>query len=429
MVDGQLSAGEGGGRKRLIKAFLALISGVIGLGLAEGANRVRLSMKGKPYDAQVVRAELRREFETVDQLGLAGSDKSKQGGRVLHPYTGFDLLPGLRQVSHDIEFYKTPEADMGFEILLLGGSVANGFGRDSSVVFIDLLKQDERFVDREIRILRYGRASFKQPQQINSLIFLMSLGLRPDAVLNLDGFNEVAVANMNTKFDVHPLQPAVAQWSPSVVNLLDQEDTLDDLLDLRLLRLEVTKRAGQGLHSSFLWSSIVGNWWIGKVRAGRSQQIQQQEKLVTTFTKGQDNPVIRGPKWKGDVHDVMDLAVATWKQASISMDAICRRRGMFYQHVLQPTLHAAVSKVPTQAEIRLGKASSQWLDAVQHGYPLLIEAGRELDEEGVHFLDGTPVFNDVSGSIYIDACHYNPTGQHLLAGAIAEAFLQNYEEL
>ena len=410
----------------VVKLLLVALSLLVGVAAAEGVNRVRLNSAGRPYDATAVREELQREFESRDQLGGDAQEEGKEELRALHPYTAFDLLPALRQISADVDYYKTPESEETFEILILGGSVANGFGRDASATLIELLQADPRFAGRPMRTLRYARPSFKQPQQLNSLNYLLGLGLRPDAVINLDGFNEVAVANLNTKFGAHPMQPAVAQWSPHVVGLLEDEAALEGLLDLRILRLEIDALAGRALDSGWLWSSFAGNWWLDRVRAGRQRQDRLQAELLNRLAGGEDNPVIRGPRWDGDLQAVMDLSVANWKLASISMDAICERQSIFYLHVLQPTLHAAVSKVATPRELERGKAPPEWMDAVRVGYPMLIEAGAELRASGVAFLDATPVFQEQAGSVYIDACHFNVPGQRRLAEWIAAAFLAGY---
>ncbi len=56
------------------------------------------------------------------------------------------------------------------------------------------------------------------------------------------------------------------------------------------------------------------------------------------------------------------------------------------------------------------------------GYPLLIEAGRELSTAGVRFHDLTQIFAHETQPTYRDnCCHLNPTGNELLAVAMAKA--------
>jgi hypothetical protein len=408
------------------KLLVAAGSLVIGLVAAEGFNRLRLNAAGRTYHAAGVRAELERESQNPDQLDGAAPDGKKDSLRVLNPYTGFDLLPALRQVQRDASYFSEPVAEEKFEILILGGSVANGFCRDASGRLIERLQEDSRFKGRSMRTLAYARPAFKQPQQLISLSVLLSMGLRPDAVINLDGFNEVAVANFNRKYDAHPLQPAIAQWSPHVLGLLDQPDVLDALLDLRLLRLRVDAVASRSSKSIFLSSSLYGNWALNRVRAMRGQQAKLQQELLNSMNGKDQSPVIKGPVFDGGIDEVMDFSVEAWKGCSLSIDAICRSRGIPYLHVLQPTLHAEGSKPQTAREVEIGVAPQRWMEAVEFGYPKLIEAGAELQAEGVVFLDATDIFRDVKETLYLDACHFNVAGQEMLADLVAESFLQHY---
>lgn len=56
-------------------------------------------------------------------------------------------------------------------------------------------------------------------------------------------------------------------------------------------------------------------------------------------------------------------------------------------------------------------------------YPLLRQAGRELEERGVRFFDASGVFRDIEERIYNDACHFERRGNEILAEAIGQAFL------
>lgn len=417
-------------RRSIFKLLLASISVLAAVAGAELVNRIRLKAQGRAYDAAAVRSELRREDEDPDELGGYGSGlraefwPDEQPSRVLHPYTGFDTA-SLESVRSDAAYFGTAAADASFDILILGGSVAAAFGSKGSETLIERLRRDPRFADRRMRVFPYGRAAFKQPQQLISLIYLFAHGFRPDAVINLDGFNEIAIANRNTVFGAHPLQPAVNQWGPHVVGVLENERFMEGLVALRVASERTDELAGSALRSRLLWSSLAGNWWLDRVRSARGQRGRLQVHLVSEL--GRLSPVVEGPPWEGDLDEVMRFSVTNWREASISIDAICDRRSIFYLHVLQPTLHAAGSKEPTPSEVQSGRAPPAWMDAVRVGYPMLIEAGDELREEGVEFLDATDAFKEVTGTLYVDACHFNAEGHELLAERVAAAFLDGYE--
>lgn len=62
------------------------------------------------------------------------------------------------------------------------------------------------------------------------------------------------------------------------------------------------------------------------------------------------------------------------------------------------------------------------------GYPLLIEGGRELQREGVRFLDLTPLFEDVDETIYVDnCCHMNMLGNQIIGRAIGQFVLSHMQ--
>jgi hypothetical protein len=97
---------------------------------------------------------------------------------------------------------------------------------------------------------------------------------------------------------------------------------------------------------------------------------------------------------------------------------------VYYLHVLQPTLHDVGSKPVTQAEIDSGGLDTPLMLGVQHGYPLLRSAGKELVERGVNFADASDTFAGVKEPIYYDFCHFKGLGNRLLAARIAREFLR-----
>ena len=106
--------------------------------------------------------------------------------------------------------------------------------------------------------------------------------------------------------------------------------------------------------------------------------------------------------------------------------AICESQGMFYMHVLQPTLHDPGAKPATSEELANGKAPDTWMEGVELGYPRLRKAGADLAQEGEHFLDASGVFRGIERTIYIDSCHFVGDGNRILADAIADELLRSY---
>jgi hypothetical protein len=105
------------------------------------------------------------------------------------------------------------------------------------------------------------------------------------------------------------------------------------------------------------------------------------------------------------------------------MDALCRRRGIRYLHVLQPTLHDEGSKPLTEDERRAGAEPEIWALGARLGYPKLRARARSLAAAGVEVLDATRAFADVRETLYYDVCHFAPAGNLLLGELVAERLL------
>ena len=142
-------------------------------------------------------------------------EKTKAGDLALHPYTGFG--PRGMLLAQNAEFRRTreeqPEGE--YRIMVLGGSVAAGFSNPRSPGIGNVrerLMADARFEGRKIRFIPAAFGSFKQPQQLNLADFLLASGVRPHAIINLDGFNEVALARENSAAGMHPTYPSYSRW-------------------------------------------------------------------------------------------------------------------------------------------------------------------------------------------------------------------------
>jgi hypothetical protein len=76
----------------------------------------------------------------------------------------------------------------------------------------------------------------------------------------------------------------------------------------------------------------------------------------------------------------------------------------------------------TWDEAEMAKNRDQrYRPGVEQGYPLLIEAGRDLKDRGERFTDLTGMFAAHPEAVYFDLCHLNQAGNDLLADRVAEA--------
>jgi hypothetical protein len=127
---------------------------------------------------------------------------------ILHPYLGFtrqegDFDAGLGLVANGP--LMAERGDSRVVVALTGGSVASYCAPVLESEFNRRLEASGSA--RRVRIQNLAQHGFKQPQQLMALTFALTLGARFDLVVNLDGFNEVALAEVNVLDGVHPAYP------------------------------------------------------------------------------------------------------------------------------------------------------------------------------------------------------------------------------
>lgn len=444
---------DDGGRERRLRApaKLALALGVlvVALGLGEGAWRVVLRARGEPYDRrdaiesirlvadQMTRREATRRDRTEDDAGedeVENEDEDAEAAErrrleqrqadlarhVLHPFLAYETVHSFQQIEEDGAYFATPRAREAFDVLILGGSVAAIFNNTMSATFADMMAKLPALEGREVRVFGYARGSYKQPQQVIMLAWLLTLGYRPDLVLNLDGFNEVAQSNVNATFDAHPLYPSFAQWAPLARGGLTDGEALDLMVRVRQRQVQALALAERAESSPWLHSAIAGRLWLGQARRLQRRFVAAQG-AYQEFVAAQESLVTRGPVFEHGLDRVIQTSVKAWAEGSRSLHDLCAARGILYLGVLQPTLHDEGAKPVTQEELASGTASQAWLDAVRVGYPLLRSAGRALRRDGVAFTDATRLFQDVEQTLYYDACHFGARGNVLLAKRLTQA--------
>ena len=141
-------------------------------------------------------------------LAIESSDSSAEVDtrfEVIHPYLGYVMhinnpdyrVQGTQRFSvTDFGFYDAgspirKRSPNKLIVGITGGSVAHHFSVLSSDEFASALAN--RFPTREIVFVRLALCGFKQPQQLMSLNYILSLGGEFDLVINIDGFNEIAL--------------------------------------------------------------------------------------------------------------------------------------------------------------------------------------------------------------------------------------------
>lgn len=412
---------------RWIQLALVPLGVALVLGLAEAAVRIAGHVRGEPYSVAAMEREMKRilALMTASQTqGQAedGAEPDERRGTTLHPYFGFDWAENAAQIGRDVEYFRSAECEPIYDVLIVGGSVAGSFGHSGSARLEELLAADPLFRERSVRIHAYGRAGYKQPQQCLLVAYFLGLGYRPDLVLNIDGFNESALANANLEQRVHPAHPSSSHWAHLASARRSDRTALDFLIDMRARQRKASEIIAWvrtwHLQESALLGGVVG----ARLRTLRKQYVAIAQRYVDYLTDEPD-ATVSGPPFPAEPEAARELVLRTWFESSRSLAALCRARSIHYLHVLQPTLHDEGSKPLTEAEVASGTCLPSWQEGVHFAYPRMRQLGLELRELGVHFADCSHVFEEVGEKLYHDPCHFSPRGNELLAEPIAATIL------
>ena len=383
-------------------------------------------------------ATLHDEQVQLAESAIAFEDRPE----VVHPYIGWILNP---QTNSQVEVgdHKEPVNEMGFAdsgptlrkrsaghflLGITGGSVAQQFSVRGAEALKHRLAQSARFQGVTVDVVRLSFAGFKQPQQLMTLNYVLSLGGQLDALVNIDGFNEVALPTCENQDDIFAAYPRL--WNNLTLNLVDPRRSAEAyrLLELRALRQEAARAMlDSPLRLSptrnLLWK-IRDSYLSHKLIALSGALFDKERHQGRSFTTAGPPQLYRGDK------EMFRYLAELWGNSSRQLDFLCRANHIAYVHLLQPNQYVPDSKKlgPEEQSIAISDEHCYGF-AVRQGYPDLLREGANLRAEGVDFHDLTKLFAAFANPIYVDTCcHYNQKGNDLLAEAVAEAMLAHLEK-
>lgn len=392
---------------------------------AEATSTVALLALHGPFrfsDFAALRLESIRQGEAVRADRPHGGRATTMA--VPHPYLGFTNDP-----SFDPERVKSvhtvPVSEWGFlddkspiqaaspdrvVVGLFGGS----FAFWNSVHGVEALREElgkaGAFAGKDFVFVRTAMGGYKQPQQLMTLAWLLALGAHFDIVINLDGFNEVALPATNIVpagyFAFFP-----RDW-PGMLGVTGGPDRARMIGALTYLQAMRSSRAEWFSKAPLRWSPTANLVWLllDRQMAGRHDRYQIE---LSALAPTQLSYAARGPSRTYASADAMheDLT-EVWKRSSLEMARLCAGLGIPYFHFLQPNQYVAGSKPIGEEEARVAfQRGAPYEAGARGGYPKLVEKGRTLAAEGVDFEDLTQVFAATSEPRYVDSCcHVNPEG-------------------
>lgn len=411
-------------RSRGTRLARLALAGLFALVLLECGWRVVLRFRAGPYDADVTRARVEQlasgmlsSVPTLEAGEFAGAPRDEL--RALSPYYGWESPQSQAALVEQQTFCASAERKNVFLVLVLGGSVAQHMsgGPATAPKFREVLGALPRVAGRDVVVLGWARGSFKQPQQVMLFTYLLALGIVPDALVEIDGFNEVALGNENATLGVHPLHPHWPMWGRLASGRALSPDALDGIAELHTLRGEARELAeGSALRFT---SAVTGTLVSRRAEKLHARFGAAQARLVAKIGSQAGEDPARGPRYTADTAVALEECARGWEESSRAMYAACRAHGIPYLHVLQPTLHDENSKPLTAQEVERGGAAESWITGARRGYPVLREHGAQLVRDGVPFVDLSRLFADFTETAYVDVCHFHGAAMRKFSDRVA----------
>lgn len=407
-----------------MKTFGAFILGlIVSILLLECLSQVYYLLQHKTfYDAHRVLGALGASEKTPDaQNKLPQLYKDQR--EIIHPYCGYVRDYNAEfQKNYGYDTDKFPLQHRSPDKLivgLFGGSVAMHLHHTLERALAKALANAGDA--RQLVFVNFALGGYKQPQQLNTLNYFLALGAEFDLVINLDGFNEVALpAADNLPLGVSPFYPRL--WNERVSDTMDPQ-RLRAYAAVAALQARLESIV-DGLRLPLLSHSAA---W-GLISSWRAKQTQERSRaLLAKLSTQKTLPYVQsGPPFSAGKPEAVMAELATfWARCSRLMQAACQASGCVYLHVLQPNQYVPDSKVMSREELDTAFApETPYAVAARQGYPALLAQGQKLVATGVPFVDATQLFKDHAGPVYLDACcHLNDTGNDLLAAFITQKAL------
>ena len=414
-------------KKVLYSAVIVLVLAVIVELLASVAGAM---VTGRRFSS----ARLQRQRDAlVANAGRVAINPNAQWlqDEILHPYVGYTPVPRGAGTSAGVAgpVAATPptRGPDRVTIAFVGGSFAVAFAEHGAPRLLARLSELPAFRGKTLVPLNLAVGGYKQPQQLMSVAYLLSLGGELDLLVNLDGFNDVVLhATENAPARVFPAFPR--RWHRRVDGILH-----GGALRFMLLRVQLEQRRAalaQAFSASpWRYFNLPNLVYVVLDRDLERRVVDTDHDLLGVERATRSTPA-NGPQiaFTGETEMLAHLA-GLWQRSSRLLDRLARANGIRYYHFLQPNQYVPGSKPMGPAERASARiANHPYGRLVEAGYPMLQRAGRDLQAEGVRFVDLTGAFADHAEPLYVDACcHVSERGNAIVTDLIFDTIRRDLQ--
>jgi hypothetical protein len=252
------------------------------------------------------------------------------------------------------------------------------------------------------------------------LNYFLSIGQPFDLVINIDGFNEVALGRINDRYGWDISMPS-HEHLDALINVVNQATLtpakLGSLARIVQYRQQLNDIAEHSNRTRLASVEFALRHYHDFLRRRYEQERVRFDGLPSNPPANSPihvTPKVR-PRSGSAVYE--DIA-ANWRNASVLMQQLLAARRIAYVHVLQPNQYYSTRGFTPAEKATAFNDGSPFKEGAANGYPFLEKALEPGALNAVH------VFDTVRESVYVDdCCHYTAAGNRLLAEFIAEAIL------
>lgn len=311
-----------------------------------------------------------------------------------------------------------------FIIGIFGGSVAQGVAFNSEMIKREL-SQWLSLPTKSILVYNFAAGGYKQPQQLIALMKAIILGIHLDVIVNIDGFNEVALGGTDAEAGYHPVFPTRMHFLPlfEFANGIALSSSIEKAADIIREKKDAEKLKkmvqNSWLNKSEFAKAFMGALVLKHLKKSAAIEKSLQEKVATGSLA--DNLISSLPDECLDAtKPCWSLIADIWARSSLSMNALALHIDALYLNILQPNQYIKGSKILSNEELEHAYfPEDQWSRYAVTGYPYLQDRSNLLKAKKVAFYDLTDIFSKTSNTIYIDrCCHFNQKGYQILIKTI-----------